>query len=57
MGSKISHGEVIIANWSKLCGLYILEGSDVVVDSSSTSEDFYEKNKIHDLRSRHDGCL
>lgn len=49
---KISHGEVSIAKWSKICGLYILEGSNVVVHSSSASEYFRDKNKLCDLRSR-----
>lgn len=50
---KISHGEVIIAKWSKVWRLYILEGSNVIVLSSSASEDFHDKNKLWDLRLRH----
>lgn len=41
---KISHGEVIITKGYKICGLYILEASNVAVDLSSASEDFYDKN-------------
>ena len=44
-------------NRCKICGLYILEGSNVVVHSSSPNEDFHEKNTLWDLRSSHGGCL
>lgn len=54
---KISQDEVIIAKWSKICGVHILEGSNIVVHSLSASEDFHDKNKLWDLRSRHDDCL
>lgn len=52
---KISHGEVIIAKGYKTYRLYILEGFNVVVNSSSASEDFHEKKTLWDLRSRHCG--
>lgn len=54
---KILHGEVIIDKGSKICGLSILKGSNVVVHSSTTNEDFYYKNKLWNLRSRHYICL
>lgn len=54
---KISHNEVIITKWSKVCELYILEGSNFVFHSSSYSEKIHDKNKIWYLRPRHDGCL
>lgn len=54
---KILHVRVIIAKVSKLYGLYILEGSSVVVYSSLNIIPFHEKNKLFDLRSRYDGCL
>lgn len=40
---KVSHGEMIIAKGSKIYDLYILEGSNFVVHSSSASEEFHEK--------------
>lgn len=54
---KILHDEVIIVKWSKTCGLYILEGSNVVVHSLLTSEGFQGKKRLWDLRSRHDDCM
>lgn len=50
---KIFHGDVIIAEGSKIYNLYILEDSNVVVHSSSFSEDFHNKNKLWDLRLGH----
>ena len=49
------HGETIIAKGYKTRGIYILEGFNVVVHSSLTSENFHEKNKMWYLRSRHGG--
>lgn len=46
-----------IDKWSKIGGLYILEGLSVFVHSSLASEDFQEKNELWDLRWMHDGCL
>lgn len=54
---KISQGEVIITKRSKICGLYMLEGSNVVIHYSSASEDIHDNKKLWDLRSRHDGFL
>lgn len=48
---------MIIAKRSKIRDLYILEGSNIVVHSSSTSEDFHDKKQLWDLRLRHGGCL
>lgn len=54
---KIKYGEAIIDKGSKMCDLYIFEGFNDVVHSSSVSEDFHENNKPYDLRSRHVGCV
>lgn len=43
--------------WSKRCGLYILDGYNVISNSSLSSEDFYDKNKLQSLMSWHDKCL
>lgn len=40
-----------------MCCLYILEVSNAIVHSLSTSEDFHYKNKLWDLRSMHDDHL
>lgn len=55
---KILYGEAIIVKGSKRRDFYILEGSNVVDNSSSTSEDFHDKNKLWDLWSMHgDACM
>lgn len=54
---NIFNGEMIIAKGSKICGLYILKGFNVVVHSSSATEDTHDKNKLWDLISRHSECL
>ena len=54
---KISHDGVIMDKWSKICWLYILEGFNVFVHSSSHNEDFHDKNNLWDLRSRHGKCM
>lgn len=43
---KILLDKMIIVKGSKICDLCILEGFNVVVYSSSSSEDFNEKNKL-----------
>lgn len=54
---KILDDEVIIVKESKICGLYILKGSNIVFHSLLSSEDFHDKSKVWDLRSRHDDFL
>lgn len=47
---NISHGEVSITKRSKICGLYIfLEGSNVVVYSSSAREEFHDMNNLYGI--------
>lgn len=48
---------MIIVKGSKICWLYILNGSNVIDHSLFPCEDFYDKNKLSDLRSRHGRCL
>ena len=54
---KISRDELIIAKGSKICGLYILEGSNVVIHSSLTSGGFHDKEELWDLSLRRYECL
>lgn len=49
--------ETIIAKGFKICDLYILEGCNNFIHSSSSNEEFHENNKLWDLRSRHGGCM
>src|SRR4051812_46984211 len=54
---RISHGKVIIiTKGSTICELYILEGSNVIVHSSSESEEFYDKSRLWELRSKRGEC-
>lgn len=46
-----------MAKWYKICGLYILKVSIIVVHSSSVSDQFHDKNKLGDLRLRHGRCM
>lgn len=50
---KSLHGRFIMAKLSKMCGLYILDGSIIIVHASLASKEFHDKNKLQDLRSRH----
>lgn len=54
---RILHGEVNIIKRSNICGLYIFKGFNVIVHLSFSSEDFHDKKKLWDLKSRHVGCL
>lgn len=42
---------------SKICVLYILNGSTVICHASSVSEDFHDKNMLWNLRSTHVKCM
>lgn len=53
----ILHGEGIVAKGSEIFGLNILEDSNIIVHSSSSSENFHDKNKLWNLRSGHVGCM
>lgn len=44
---------MIMPKGSKVCGLYILDGYNFIRRASLVSENFYDKNKLWDLRSRH----
>lgn len=39
------HGGMIISKGCKICGLYIIKGSNIIVHSLLCSEDFHDKNK------------
>ncbi|CAK8533702.1 unnamed protein product [Lathyrus sativus] len=54
---KILHDELIIAKGSKICGLYILEGSNVIINSSLTSGGFHDKEELWDLSLRCYECV
>ena len=54
---KISHDELIIDKGSKICGLYNLEGSNVISHSSLTSGGFHDKYKLWALSLRLYECL
>lgn len=46
-----------MAKWYKICGLHILKVSIIIVHSSSVGDQFHDKNKLGDLRSRHGRCM
>lgn len=43
---KILHDGFIMAKWSKISGLYILDGFVFIICASSISEKFHDKNKL-----------
>lgn len=53
----ISQGGVTMAKGSKISGLYILDGFNVIGHSPLASEEFYDKNKLWDLRLRRGRCV